>query len=710
MKKILLALLLVATSYAANVQIRDLTTTTVLPSANDYMLVDGATNGTSKSLALNRLFQTSTRATLAALSVTNVASGVSVLVLGATSAGDGSGAAYYYNSSSTATPDGITVIQPTVGSGRWLIAKNIGGAPASVSAIGGIFSKAAVTHRFLTSINTDGTIGQAQPDISDLTGLGSMASQNSNAVAITGGTIAGSSIDGSTIGATTANAGTFTAIKGTFGIFTSPIAAYNAAGGGLYFGYDGTTSIIRSVADNAGNYMPISMQVGNGVQVGSFTSTGLTPSSAQNRRDTKANYNLIINVKDYGAAGDGATNDTPAINAAIAATGNYTTLYFPAGKYRLATPPSGFTGRIHVTLAGDGWSSEIFNDTGTAGGNSFTFTSSCAWVTIHDLAFTGTSSVRGSGIHLRLYGSNTTVKNCFFSGCSDFAVHLSNDAGVWSNNFIVTGCTFQSPLGDGVHVGSATDVVVSNNIFFSTGDDSIGVVADDPAHVPNRVVVTGNHIYNAGGIGSSGCGIRVAEATDVLIGNNQVYFSQEAGIRLTRYTSTTAYNSRVKVIGNKIYAANQLAGPLGAIEARFTSLCQIEGNTIDDPAHGGGISFLDAQELSITGNTIRQAPSRGINSDDGTTTNVAATWDGVVIKNNVIETVIANEGIYAVPASGKTITNLLIDGNYAKTLASGSFIYYDRITTGRVVNNTRLASATITAGGTVSAVTTANNN
>lgn len=61
------------------------------------------------------------------------------------------------------------------------------------------------------------------------------------------------------------------------------------------------------------------------------------------------------NVKSYGAAGDGTTNDTAAINAAIAAAAakvNGGTVYFPAGKYKT-------TATINITsngimLVGDG--------------------------------------------------------------------------------------------------------------------------------------------------------------------------------------------------------------------------------------------------------------------------------------------------------------------------------------------------------------------
>jgi len=48
----------------------------------------------------------------------------------------------------------------------------------------------------------------------DISGLGTMSTQNASSVAITGGTI-----NGTTIGATTAAAGTFTTVTATTGIY-----------------------------------------------------------------------------------------------------------------------------------------------------------------------------------------------------------------------------------------------------------------------------------------------------------------------------------------------------------------------------------------------------------------------------------------------------------------------------------------------------------
>jgi hypothetical protein len=65
-------------------------------------------------------FQVSTIAAMKATVVTNVPNGTEVYVTGYYSAGDGGGGTFVYNSSSVATDNGGTVIQPTAGPGRWL--------------------------------------------------------------------------------------------------------------------------------------------------------------------------------------------------------------------------------------------------------------------------------------------------------------------------------------------------------------------------------------------------------------------------------------------------------------------------------------------------------------------------------------------------------------------------------------------------------------
>jgi hypothetical protein len=59
----------------------------------------------------------------------------------------------------------------------------------------------------------------------DITGLGTMSTQNSNAVAITGGTLTGVTINNSAIGGTTPSSGAFTSLSSTSGNFNGTVGA-----------------------------------------------------------------------------------------------------------------------------------------------------------------------------------------------------------------------------------------------------------------------------------------------------------------------------------------------------------------------------------------------------------------------------------------------------------------------------------------------------
>lgn len=60
----------------------------------------------------------------------------------------------------------------------------------------------------------------------------------------------------------------------------------------------------------------------------------------------------IVSVKDFGAVGDGITDDTVSIQAALSSLTQYSTLYFPAGQYLVSSTLTLRTS--YVSLLGDG--------------------------------------------------------------------------------------------------------------------------------------------------------------------------------------------------------------------------------------------------------------------------------------------------------------------------------------------------------------------
>jgi hypothetical protein len=116
-----------------------------------------------------------------------------------------------------------------------------------------------------------------------------------------------------------------------------------------------------------------------------------------------ASTSPFYNVVDYGATGDGQTDDAPAISTAIAAagpssapTGN--TVFFPAGRYvvrsGLAVPPG-------VTLQGTGWN--------TPGAQVNTFAGS--WIFVAAGATFSPVTIAGSGGSVRNLAFNVPDQN-----------------------------------------------------------------------------------------------------------------------------------------------------------------------------------------------------------------------------------------------------------------------------------------------------------
>jgi len=75
---------------------------------------------------------------------------------------------------------------------------------------------------------------------------------------------------------------------------------------------------------------------------------------------TKASYSMItgapINIKDYGAVGDGVADDTSAIQTALNdAAPNRKAVYIPAGNYKITAP-------LNVTVGGLGYGGLIYGD------------------------------------------------------------------------------------------------------------------------------------------------------------------------------------------------------------------------------------------------------------------------------------------------------------------------------------------------------------
>jgi hypothetical protein len=193
-----------------------------------------------------------------------------------------------------------------------------------------------------------------------------------------------------------------------------------------------------------------------------------------------------VSVKDFGAVGDGTTDDTAAIQTAdTAATAAGKTLHFPAGTYRINTG-------TRLTMGGCNWEGDgqkqsiLQSAAGTYGAATYmVVANSLSNFTISKLGFDVSLATFTAG---STYGpllmfscTNWHVKDCAFIGLQTYTLGIYVNGGdAWS----ITDCYFKnaSPSTNqnqaiNIQVGSGKHMVCRNTMIgtglFSNGSNSL---------------------------------------------------------------------------------------------------------------------------------------------------------------------------------------------------------------------------------------------
>lgn len=301
-----------------------------------------------------------------------------------------------------------------------------------------------------------------------------------------------------------------------------------------------------------------------------------------------------INVKvHFGAKGDGVTDDTSSIRAALAALTSGGTLYFPAGTYLVDGVYLGPSITANgVTICGAGKSSiikgsRLTNDVGNQYYNIFE-ASGVTGITLKDLRFEGyvcglyaseCSDVTVENISGNWYIQNASGyyfdKSLLFNKCDNvrvssshfenftFAVYFGGVAGNRNTNCTVTGCTFEhtrsiadgytSYFPVGVYIYYADGVTVAGNTFrniYSHVDNGTagtgmgyGVYEGDGACT--SLTITGNNFEFTGRGVKRTNPIYVTQALTSTISGNTIRFERPTTKMFTADSGTdviTCYN------------------------------------------------------------------------------------------------------------------------------------------------------------------------
>ena len=315
-------------------------------------------------------------------------------------------------------------------------------------------------------------------------------------------------------------------------------------------------------------------------------------------RTVESKLQESVSVKDFGAKGDGTTDDTAAIQNAANAVGYGGKLYLPEGRYFVS---STITLRGATKLYGDGPNSTVIYRTGNYGntivcGSSADTSEPAREFECYGILFQhSTQRVSGqmtlpnlatSGAHLCLYGAqNATIDNCWFWRLP-YQIQFNGGTLVTVNN-----CQFQGTwdpqtpaLQEGIVqienivnsiYGNPTTHVYTGNKFF--GDKLTRNITYNPSTGP----VTVNAVDTIG----SQYGILCYGLEDFVCANNYFGGQSVAQIAVKNYTNGSVIDWRIAnnffdgiSLGEAILFAPDVANliSLGVI---------IEGNMFVDNFH-----------------------------------------------------------------------------------------------------------------------------
>jgi hypothetical protein len=255
-----------------------------------------------------------------------------------------------------------------------------------------------------------------------------------------------------------------------------------------------------------------------------------------------------IDVRSYGALGDGKTNDTFAIRRAI----DYLSgvgggqLYFPEGRY-LHDDILVITSNI--SLLGEGEGSILIGTNPSKAAIIFDHASHCsASMLVMESSAIKRSNLQNSADLVLNSSHDCLVSHIVINGSASagILVNKSNDVEIVSNKI-------RGTLADGIHVvGGASKVLVSMNYAENTGDDSFSAVAYSNQTPQTSDVTIADNIARM----SHARGISCIGALNCVIKGNQITDARGHGIAVAYEQVYNSYHPRhVDVENNKIWTS-----------------------------------------------------------------------------------------------------------------------------------------------------------
>ena len=368
-------------------------------------------------------------------------------------------------------------------------------------------------------------------------------------------------------------------------------------------------------------------------------------------RTIESRLNETVSVKDFGAVGDGSTDDRDKIQDAINSLTSGGTVYFPPGTYICQ---STFTIPSNITLQGNGstsiikagtslsLSSPLFrnsvvgsytnsnitirdliidgNDLSKNAGTQERFTAMCQLVRVTNVAIFNTTFRNFGYIGLNLGGvRKARIIGCKFTGMGYAGTTANGGPAVWCTNTTTEwpkdvkfiGCEFHDNNWHGIHF-SVVEGVITGCSFRDNQETHIftaTVIPEGTGQLGRHIVISNNTFIGMRKHDISAHGIEVG-MVDGLIVNNHIEDCDHGGIALTDCKNVIVANNTIKNVSKlNVYSGIDVIN-LAASPNNTNNIDIINNRIFDDqgtPTTRYGISFSGANastNVSIRGNDL----------------------------------------------------------------------------------------------------------
>lgn len=390
-----------------------------------------------------------------------------------------------------------------------------------------------------------------------------------------------------------------------------------------------------------------------------------------------------ISVKDFGAVGDGVTDDTAAIQAAL--NSGAKGVYFPSGTYLVKDATNTVNGTVldvpsDVTLFGDGYGSVLKLGAHTTVGHRMLRLNGVSNVEIRGLRFDGNRTQQtGAGEEqshaVFMTGTtgctNVRVLNCHLTNMMGDGVYIGGSANPGSQNVLIEGNTFDNNFRQCVSIVRGQFIrIIGNDLSNTTGTNpaaGVDIEANTAGDTLRQITISGNNIRgNYFGIFCN----ELAPAREITITGNT--FSDQ------RHADIYCRGHHVVISNNVIYPNGKtVSAP--AIEMETTSRVQVIGNVIYGSYAAnerGGIRISrGVTNAVIANNLIRTTTNSGIlvytiNAiGTGSTNNIAVV--GNVLENCLSDSSTSGAILLGAVSGTSDLTNVIVKTNVVSDTRTG---------------------------------------